>query len=134
MKEVRKSTLALMALWLSACSKRDEAAIVLIDPVVTDILVERGDWIIVQHTSTDGRSEDVSYSFNRVAEDGSLRVFQCFSGGPDDGWHIQDFGAVATSPEELYPKAVERTWSGLTESEKVSIERIAAKLDYRLSH
>jgi hypothetical protein len=133
MKAVLTSTLALMALWLSACSKRDEAAIVLIDPVVSEILVERGDWIIVQHTSTVGRSENVSYSFNRVGEDGSLRVFQCFAGGPDDGWHIQDFGTVATSPEELYPKADERTWPDLTESEKVSIELIAAKLDDRLS-
>ena len=122
-----------MTLWLSACSKRDEAEIVLIDPVVTKILVERGEWIIVQHTSKVGRIEDVSYSFNRVNDDGSLRVFQCFTGGSDDGWHIQDFGAVATSPEELYPKADERTWSDLTEPEKVSIDRIAAKLDDRLS-
>ena len=136
MKIVRSVVLAAIAFWLSACSERDYMADALIDPVVVEILVERDGWIVVQHKHTvwGERRDDISYSLNSIDGNGRLRVFQFFSGGPDDGWHIQDFGVVETSSEELYPNAEQVTWSGLSNSEQRTIERLVGKLEGRVSH
>ena len=132
MRTIRAFAITIIALWLVACSKRDEKISVLIDPIIDEVLIERGVWMVVQHTASGGEGKDVSYSVNLDSGDGSYRVFQCFSGGQDDGWHIQDFGNVKTSLEDLYPDTLPGSWSDLPNQEQEAIDRLLSKLDARL--